>query len=178
MPDTPGRDADREEAGLQRELKDLGRGTDKRCAHLPARFQLRIRLGEDCRLGHRHGGDAHRHNGCGVMRYHAQRAVRGRGRGLCRQGIVHVHGLHEAEANHQQHEKHCHALLQQRSFGLAQWLHYDRIDISLHWLDVFHEWKKAENCRYQADSSMTYQPPRRTKVAVENTAKWPPPAAD
>ena len=91
---------------------------------------------------------------------------------------MYVHGLHETEANHQQCEEHCRALLQQGGFGLAQWLHYDKIDNSLHGLDVSQERKGAENCRYQADFSITYQPRKRQKVAVENTAKLPPPAGD
>ena len=97
---------------------------------------------------------------------------------MSRQGIVHMHGLHETEANHQQYKKHCRALLQQGGLGLAQWLYHGRIDNSLHGLDVFHEWKEAENCHYQADFSMSYQPRTRPRVVVENTAKWPPPAVD
>jgi hypothetical protein len=69
------------------------------------------------------------------MRDHAHRTVRSRRR-LPRQGLVHVYGLHEAEAHHHQHKEHGRAFTEQRAFELANDLHTGRATGTIPKLEV------------------------------------------
>ena len=69
------------------------------------------------------------------MRNHAQGAMRSR-RGLTRQGVVHVYGLHESKSRHDQHEDQRRPFLEQPGFELAIDLHNGSSDSNLRQLDV------------------------------------------
>jgi hypothetical protein len=77
------------------------------------------------------------------MRDHAQAAMRGRSGFSCH-GVVRMHGLHEAEAGYDQHEKHRHPFLERRTIELSRWLHADTTDITISKLDALREAQEAQ----------------------------------
>ena len=100
------------------ELEVVRRRTNERRSYVEPRQVLGLRLNHYHRFEHRGRGCASWSDDRRAMRNHAQRTVRSRC-SLTRQGVVHVHGLHESEAGHHQCEKYRGPSLERRTIELA-----------------------------------------------------------